>query len=254
MTQTSAIPLNLPTVTEQDLFAFYNTHLAGDATSRFGAAFLPAQPVTPHDGTGADTSWKAKVRNGWAEIDGEDDDGLGYYADGVKRTLTDEQVAMFRHSEIHALLRQRQLRREREESAGLVAGGFLEGLESDGDSAQRESAMLNDDEAEADNKDDDVEDADDDAEYERFLQHEKTELANQRQSGTPGDPHDDLDYDGQSGGGGHGRRKEQQPELLQRRERVFYGDVDTGPENTSTRYPTPRYTRSREFQWPKIGG
>lgn len=56
-----------------------------------------------------------------------DDDGLGYYPDGVKRTLTDEQVscctypiafvflltessqiAIFRHSEIETLLRERR--------------------------------------------------------------------------------------------------------------------------------------------------
>ncbi|MCJ1468951.1 hypothetical protein MMC07_007581 [Pseudocyphellaria aurata] len=42
----------------------------------------------------------------------EDDDNLGYYPDGVKRTLTDEQVAMFRHSEIYALYRERQIRQE----------------------------------------------------------------------------------------------------------------------------------------------
>lgn len=40
--------------------------------------------------------------------EGDEDDGLGYYADGVKRTLTDEQIAMFRHSEIHALHRARE--------------------------------------------------------------------------------------------------------------------------------------------------
>lgn len=44
---------------------------------------------------------------------GEDD--LGYYPDGVKRTLTDEQIAMFRHSEIYALQRKRQLRNENHE-------------------------------------------------------------------------------------------------------------------------------------------
>lgn len=38
----------------------------------------------------------------------EEDDGLGYYADGTKRTLTDEQIAIFRHSEIEALLRARR--------------------------------------------------------------------------------------------------------------------------------------------------
>jgi hypothetical protein len=38
----------------------------------------------------------------------EDEDGLGYYPDGVKRTLTDEQIAMFRHSETQALQRARE--------------------------------------------------------------------------------------------------------------------------------------------------
>ena len=33
----------------------------------------------------------------------EDEDGLGYYPDGNKRTLTDDQIKMFRHSEIHRL-------------------------------------------------------------------------------------------------------------------------------------------------------
>jgi hypothetical protein len=41
-----------------------------------------------------------------------DDDCLGYYSDGVKRTLTDEQIAIFRHSEIQNLLRERRLREE----------------------------------------------------------------------------------------------------------------------------------------------
>lgn len=38
----------------------------------------------------------------------EDDDGLGYYSDGVKRTLTDDQIAMFRHSEIQAMIKERE--------------------------------------------------------------------------------------------------------------------------------------------------
>ena len=42
----------------------------------------------------------------------EEEDDLGYYPNGVKRTLTDEQIAMFRHSEIYAIIRQRQLRVE----------------------------------------------------------------------------------------------------------------------------------------------
>lgn len=45
----------------------------------------------------------------------EDADGLGYYPDGVKRTLTDEQIAIFRHSEIHSLLQEKKLRADEEE-------------------------------------------------------------------------------------------------------------------------------------------
>ncbi|OJD26348.1 hypothetical protein ACJ73_02279 [Blastomyces percursus] len=34
------------------------------------------------------------------------DDGLGYYPDGTKRTLTDKQIEIFRHSEIQKLRRE----------------------------------------------------------------------------------------------------------------------------------------------------
>lgn len=46
------------------------------------------------------------------EQDQEDD--LGYYEDGAKRTLTNEQIAMFRHSEIQTLLRERRHKRQAE--------------------------------------------------------------------------------------------------------------------------------------------
>ncbi len=45
----------------------------------------------------------------------EADDGLGYYGDGVKRTLTDEQIRMFRHSEIQRLMSERRAAKEAEE-------------------------------------------------------------------------------------------------------------------------------------------
>ena len=47
-----------------------------------------------------------------------EDDGLGYYPDGVKRTLTDDQIAMFRHSEIYSILRERQVHKENLEAEG----------------------------------------------------------------------------------------------------------------------------------------
>ena len=45
-------------------------------------------------------------------------DDLGYYPDGVKRTLTDEQIAMFRHSEIYSILRERQVLKENRQADG----------------------------------------------------------------------------------------------------------------------------------------
>ena len=47
-----------------------------------------------------------------------EDDDLGYYPDGVKRTLTDDQIAIFRHSEIYSILRERQVRKENLEAEG----------------------------------------------------------------------------------------------------------------------------------------
>ena len=44
----------------------------------------------------------------------DEDDGLGYYEDGEKRTLTDDQIEMFRHSEIEQLVREGMLAREQE--------------------------------------------------------------------------------------------------------------------------------------------
>ena len=45
-------------------------------------------------------------------------DDLGYYPDGAKRTLTDDQIAMFRHSEIYTIVRERQVRKENLEAEG----------------------------------------------------------------------------------------------------------------------------------------
>lgn len=42
----------------------------------------------------------------------ESDDGLGYYADGVKRTLTDKQIAFFRARELRKLAKQSQNRKD----------------------------------------------------------------------------------------------------------------------------------------------
>jgi hypothetical protein len=62
----------------------------------FGSDFIevPSQDHTQDDA----------IDDGWEE----EEDGLGYYSDGVKRTLTDEQIEIFRHSELEALRKEKE--------------------------------------------------------------------------------------------------------------------------------------------------
>ncbi|KAI5258625.1 hypothetical protein E4T42_00368 [Aureobasidium subglaciale] len=87
--------LRLPLVTEDDLHHFHQKHFSGSSSGSSNRS---------HD---AGASFEENTT---------DDDDLGYYHDGVKRTLTDDQIAMFRHSEIQTLLRERRRRRENTES------------------------------------------------------------------------------------------------------------------------------------------
>ncbi|KAF2836390.1 hypothetical protein M501DRAFT_987551 [Patellaria atrata CBS 101060] len=95
LNQSPASMLNIPTVTEDDLRAFHQKH--------FPEAPAPSSFV-----------WTAEQSS-----DAEEDDDLGYYPDGVKRTLTDEQIKIFRHSEIQQLLHERRLEREQEVSESI---------------------------------------------------------------------------------------------------------------------------------------
>ncbi|KAF1830324.1 hypothetical protein BDW02DRAFT_591963 [Decorospora gaudefroyi] len=83
----------LPTVTIEDLRAFHAKH-------------FPHAPAPEHILHGVELEAEA------VENYCEEDEELGYYPDGTKRTLTDEQISMFRHSEIHTIARQRRQRRE----------------------------------------------------------------------------------------------------------------------------------------------
>ena len=61
----------------------------------------------------------------------EEDDALGYYEDGVKRTLTDEQIEMLRHSEMEQIARMERLAQEEEEwQRGDGAGGAEQAVRS----------------------------------------------------------------------------------------------------------------------------
>lgn len=63
---------------------------------------------------------------------------MGHYKDGTKRTLTDEQIAIFWHSEIHALLRERErLREEAEEQSDV------EEIDGTGDTSKNSVSIQN---------------------------------------------------------------------------------------------------------------
>ncbi|KAL1882183.1 hypothetical protein Daus18300_000669 [Diaporthe australafricana] len=98
------LPFPIPHITETDLRSFHIAHFGEASSIAFTTEFL-----------GADNAqMNAEVHHGEDGVDAyyedeeDDEDGLGYYPDGVKRTLTDEQIAMFRHSETQALQRERE--------------------------------------------------------------------------------------------------------------------------------------------------
>ncbi|KAJ4382996.1 hypothetical protein N0V86_002223 [Didymella sp. IMI 355093] len=88
----ATMDLQVPTVTVEDLRDFHAKHFS----------HAPAPEHILHG-----------VENEPAEEYYEEEENvLGYYEDGTPRTLTDEQIAMFRHSEIQAIIRKRRLKRE----------------------------------------------------------------------------------------------------------------------------------------------
>ena len=81
------------------LMAFHGVHFPGQP--------IPRLTTAQHQAIG-------EAAAGY--VAGNDNDELGYYEDGVKRTLTDEQIKMFRHSEIQRLLSERQASKEKDEA------------------------------------------------------------------------------------------------------------------------------------------
>ncbi|PHH71461.1 hypothetical protein CDD82_6496 [Ophiocordyceps australis] len=69
---------------------FFHSHLSAEAVASFtynylnSAVFTHEPPNTQHD----------------EQVDQAEQDDLGYYHDGVKRTLTDQQIDIFRQSEL----------------------------------------------------------------------------------------------------------------------------------------------------------
>lgn len=96
------------------LLHFHKTHFSGQT--------LPplSNPTLGFDSEGVPDD---------VEDNAQDDHMLGHYEDGVRRTLTDEQIAIFRHTEIQQLLRER--RQKSEALAGPGAGSNPDGQRID---------------------------------------------------------------------------------------------------------------------------
>ena len=192
----------------------------------------------------------------------EDDDGLGYYPDGVKRTLTDEQIAMFRHSEIYALLRERQVKKENEDAG--YSEDFV-ALKSQPDALATAQAAPEEDMNGNDN-------SDDEAEYAAFLEAEQKQFRDQaacnkrkraapnfaqgrskdrstrritREMDSVGFDETVLDY------GDEPKEQSLHPDLddLNGRKRVKYDDTEP-----SSAAPVKPAVEGRKIWWPTIGG
>lgn len=125
---------NNPPISQDEMLSFQEAHFHPPAIARFDAEFFPhVEPTAfdPMDLTDELAAARAQAQaafwDGYGDHDDggtcsedyddiisdyeqeynecDDDDGLGYYSDGVKRTLTDEQIAIFRHSELEKLRR-----------------------------------------------------------------------------------------------------------------------------------------------------
>lgn len=162
----------------------------------------------------------------------DDDDGLGYYADGVKRTLTDEQIAIFRHSEIQTLLREQ--RRHAAAQADVTDHEEVnEVISSSGSQAEGERMAMDDDE--------------DEREYIEFLKRERREFHQ-----AEGAEDVSLAYDDEAGPAEEVRTNDE-ISAWKSRKSIVYEDAEDGSE-VLVNNPAATFTRKKEFYWPKIGG
>ncbi|KAI1378749.1 hypothetical protein F4677DRAFT_378087 [Hypoxylon crocopeplum] len=86
----------VPDVSQADINSFHDAHFSNAAVGLFDTQFFQPENAQKDD---------QNLDEYEEYYEEEEDDGLGYYPDGVKRTLTDEQIAIFRHSELEALRR-----------------------------------------------------------------------------------------------------------------------------------------------------
>ncbi|KAI0149801.1 hypothetical protein F4776DRAFT_179958 [Hypoxylon sp. NC0597] len=111
--QTQGSFFKVPEVSQAEIASFHDAHFSTAALKLFDFQFF--RPENAQD----DNQIYEEYEEYYEEE--EEDDGLGYYPDGVKRTLTDEQIEIFRHSEIEALRRvEAKAAKLRDDSAALL--------------------------------------------------------------------------------------------------------------------------------------
>ena len=220
-----------------------------------------------------DVSYPEAASHGEAfDADDEYDDGLGYYPDGVKRTLTDQQIAMFRHSEIYALLRERQVKKENKD-AGFDEEHPVSNIKND---ALAEAHKILEEGMEST---DDNDDEEEEEEYAAFLVAEqnqfRTETARKkrkrgsqtfkdvrikeptsrrlaRELDEPGAADTVLDYGDEEPEDTTTKRQHTEEEgldALNGRKRVKYDDYEESPDGAA-KAPA---VQGRKIWWPTIG-
>ena len=184
-----------------------------------------------------------------------DEDLLGYYSNGTKRTLTDEQIAMFRHSEIQTILRMQRQRRDNQCSVDETKS--CNPRSENGDWEFREVEIKQDCAHLAGNIDyDDIEDEvmddgeDDEEEYARFLETERKEMelaAAERQRKAH---HGDVDDSRKTST----RRKVRELDAVAGGYDVLdYGDDSPiMAETTKSQVPAPVNKVGKKIWWPEI--
>ncbi|KAI2471385.1 hypothetical protein F4781DRAFT_122615 [Annulohypoxylon bovei var. microspora] len=115
MSATTQVPggfFQVPEVSQAEIESFHDAHFSNSSLELFHFQFFRSENVENED------QYFEEYEEYYEE---EEDDGLGYYSDGVKRTLTDEQIAIFRHSELESLRRvESKTTKLKKESAALL--------------------------------------------------------------------------------------------------------------------------------------
>ncbi|KAI9806953.1 MAG: hypothetical protein M1833_002611 [Piccolia ochrophora] len=170
---------------------------------------------------------------------------LGTYPDGTPRTLTDDQIAMFRHSEIHALRRARARAADAADSSGTSPEAEKDGHTATGGRGGGGGAADGQSHQEPYSDDEDAEE-DDEAAYAAFLAEERQRLDNEKSEGV-------LDY-------GDEQASALTPntavaDATTRRKVVVYDSDDEGNDDADTQRGKMRAREPdrRAFQWPVIG-